>query len=77
MFQAEGGPSFVPLRVLLPFSLEETAAPAESKGERRRRGRRRRVTMMWRREKPNKDAEGGLASISMSNVTTINTYLSR
>lgn len=33
VFQAEGGPSFVPLRVLLPFSLEETAAPAESKGE--------------------------------------------
>lgn len=60
MFQAEGGPSFVPLRVLLPFSLEETAAPAESKGERRRR-RRRRITMMWRREKPNKDAEGELS----------------
>lgn len=32
-FQAKGGPSFVPLCVLLPFSLEETAAPAESKGE--------------------------------------------
>lgn len=31
VFQAEGGPSFVPLCVLLPFSLEETAAPAESK----------------------------------------------
>lgn len=59
MFQAEGGPSFVPLRVLLPFSLEETAAPAESKGERRRR--RRRITMIWRREKPNKDAEGELS----------------
>lgn len=52
VFQAEGGPSFVPLRVLLPFSLEETAAPAERKEERRRD-----ITTMWRRGKGNKEPE--------------------
>lgn len=31
-FQASGGGSFVPRRVLLPFSLEETAAPADRDG---------------------------------------------
>lgn len=51
LFRAEGGPSFVPLRVLLPFSLEETAAPAE------RREERRDIRMMRRRGEGNKEAE--------------------
>lgn len=52
LFQAEGGLSFVPLRVLLPFSLEETAAPAE-----RREERRRDIRVMWRRVEGDKEAE--------------------
>lgn len=69
LFQAEGGPSFVPLGVLLPFSLEETAAPAE-----RREERWRDITRMRRRGKRHKEAEP--PQISMQNITTKNFYFS-
>lgn len=69
LFQAEGGPSFVPLGVLLPFSLEETAAPAE-----RREERWRDITRMRRRGKRHKEAEP--PQISMQDITTKNFYFS-
>lgn len=63
--QSGGGSSFVPLRVLLPFSLEETAAPADRKDERRRG-----ITTMGRKGRETKSRREQPSSSSTQNITT-------